>query len=106
MGEFITAKCKSCGYSNSFSYGGNRMDYKTNCPVPAINAETLEFENVNYIEHKNNLKYIFYSGKFLKGENPNNNIFRNFDLEINEQNNYCPNCRKYCFDFHSKFLTD
>ena len=106
MGEIIATKCKNCGFTNEFTYGGNRMNYQNYCPVPAINAETLEFENVNFIEHKNNLKYIFYSDSFLKVNNLNQNTMKNFHLEINEINNYCPKCKEYAFDFKTKFLTD
>ena len=53
MGNIVASKCKSCGFSNEFRYGGGRFSYETNCPVPAINKETLEFENINYIEQKN-----------------------------------------------------
>lgn len=106
MGEIIKTRCKNCGFSNTFSYGGNRNDYSRNCPVPAINTETLEFENVNYIDQKDNLKYLFYSDKFLKGDNLNDSTLRNFDLELNEMNNYCPKCKKYTFDFYIHFLTD
>ena len=61
MGNIIESKCKSCGFSNEFRYGGGRFSYQTNCPVPAINKKTLEFENVNYLEHKDSDKYLFYS---------------------------------------------
>lgn len=106
MGEIIETKCRNCGFSNSFDYGGNMINYKKYCPVPAINTETLEFEIVNYVEEKDNLNYIFYSDEFLKGKNSNSNVIRNFDLELNELNNYCPKCKDYRFDFFSRFLTD
>lgn len=41
MGNIIAPKCKSCGFSNEFKYGGGRFSYQTNCPVPAINIVTL-----------------------------------------------------------------
>ena len=63
MGNIIASKCRICNFENTFKYGGNRFDYKTNCPVPAINIETGEFENVNYEIEKNNSKYKFYSDK-------------------------------------------
>lgn len=61
MGKFIASKCRICNFEIEFKYGGNRFDYLTNCPVPAINIETDEFESVNYIVEKNNLKYKFYT---------------------------------------------
>ena len=48
MGNIITSKCRICGFTNKFSYGGDKYSYQTDCPVPAINKETLEFENVNF----------------------------------------------------------
>lgn len=106
MGQTIEGKCKCCKYCNQFNFGGNRTNYTTFCPLPAIDLETFEFVNINFVEHKDNLKYSFYSDKVLKGENPNNNTFRCFDLVLNQENNYCPNCKKYEFDFTLKFLTD
>ena len=106
MGNVISAKCRSCGFNNQFNYGGNKANYRTYCAVPAINAETLTFENVNFYEEKDNLKYLFYTDKFLKGDNLTRSTIRNFDLELNEVNNYCPNCKQYTFDFHLKYLTD
>ena len=57
MGNIIASKCRNCNFENTFKYGGNRFDYQTNCPVPAINIETGEFENVNYKVETNNPKY-------------------------------------------------
>jgi len=44
MGYIIASNCLSCNYTNRFNFGGGRFSYQTNCPVPAINKETLEFE--------------------------------------------------------------
>ena len=99
MAEIIASKCKSCGFSNDFKYGGNKFNYLTNCPVPAINIETDEFENVNYYEFENNPKYKFYSDDELKGDNEENNTFDNFDLKLNTINNYCPKCKNFTLDF-------
>jgi hypothetical protein len=106
MGNIITSKCKSCGFSNEFSYGGGRYGYKTNCPVPAINKETLEFENINYLEHKNSDKYLFYSDDILKGNNYDNNTINNFDLKLNTVNNYCPNCKEKALTFQITMFVD
>lgn len=106
MGNIIGAKCRVCNFENTFKYGGNRFDYQTNCPVPAINIETGEFENVNYINNKSNPKYKFYSDKELKGDNEGNNTFGNFNLELNSVNNFCPKCKNYAFVFRIKLFTD
>lgn len=106
MGNIITSNCKSCGFSNKFSYGGGRFSYKTNCPVPAINKETLEFENINYFEHQHSIKYLFYTDDELKGENLDNKTINNFDLYLNEENNYCPQCKEKALAFRVIAYTD
>lgn len=106
MGNIIASKCRICSFENTFKYGGNRFDYQTNCPVPAVNIETEEFENVNYKIEINNPKYKFYTDKELKGDNEGNNTFGNFNLELNSVNNYCPKCKSFAFDFRIKFFTD
>lgn len=106
MGNIIETKCRSCGFSNSFNYGGGRYSYKTHCPVPAINKETLEFENVNYFEHKNSNKYLFYTDDVLKGNNFTNPTINNFDLKLNSVNNYCPNCKEKALVFRVTMYTD
>lgn len=106
MGNIIATKCKSCGFSNKFSYGGGRFSYKTNCPVPAINKESLEFENINYFEHKNSNRYLFYTDDILKGNNFDNDTIDNFDLKLNTVNNYCPNCKEKALIFHVTMYTD
>lgn len=106
MGNIIVSKCRICDFENTFKYGGNRFDYQTNCPVPAINIETGEFENVNYKTEKNNPKYKFYSDKELKADNEEKNTFRNFNLLLNSVNNYCPECKNFSLDFRVKFYTD
>jgi len=106
MGNIIKTKCKSCAFSNKFSYGGGRFSYLTNCPVPAINKETLEFENVNYLKHKNSDKYLFYTDEVLKGNNYDNNTIDNFDIKLNTVNNYCPACKEKALEFRIMMFTD
>jgi hypothetical protein len=106
MGNIISAKCKICDFKRTFNYGGNKFDFKVNCPVPAMNVETGQFENINYKIEKNNSKYKFYSNKELKGNNENNYTLDNFDLKLNTKNNYCPKCKKYSFDFQIIMFTD
>jgi|TARA_R100001530_G_scaffold35145_1_gene27447 hypothetical protein len=106
MGSIVLAKCKICDFKTEFNYGGNKLDFQVNCPVPAINVKTGQLENINYKIEKNNSKYKFYSNKELKGNNENNYTLDNFDLKLNTKNNYCPNCKKYSFDFQVIMLTD
>ena len=80
MGNIITSKCKSCSFSNKFNFGGGRFSYETNCPVPSINKETLEFENINYLEYKDSNNYLFYTDEVLKGNNYDNNTFNNYEV--------------------------
>ena len=58
MGEVVASLCRSCGFKNEFRIGGGKFEYKTYCPVPAINKQTLEFQQVNYYEHKNSNEYL------------------------------------------------
>ena len=106
MGEVVASLCRSCGFKNEFRIGGGRFNYQTYCPVPAINKETLEFENINYLEHKNSDKYLFYSDDILKGNNYDNNTINNFDLKLNTVNNYCPNCKEKSLAFRVTMFTD
>ncbi len=99
MGQVLNAKCRLCSFEIDFRYGGTRFDYRENCPVPAINIESKQFENVNYILNKNNPVYLFYSDNHLKGDNGDKATHRNFDLELNQVNNFCPNCSQFAFDF-------
>lgn len=107
MGNIVASKCKSCGFSNQFRFGGGRFSYQTDCPVPAINMETLEFENINYLEHKNSAdKYLFYTDDALKGNNYDNNTINNFNLKLNTVNNYCPNCKEKALAFQITMFVD
>jgi hypothetical protein len=106
MGNVIATKCKSCGFSNQFSFGGGKFSYKTNCPVPAINKETLEFENINYFEYKDSDSYLFYTDDVLKGNNYDNNTIDSFDLELNTVNNYCPSCKAKALAFRITMFVD
>lgn len=106
MGNIIASKCNSCGFSNKFKYGGGRFNYQTNCPVPAINMETLEFENINYFEYRNSDKYLFYTDDVLKGNNYDGNTIDNFNLKLNTINNYCPNCKEKAMTFQITMFFD
>jgi hypothetical protein len=106
MGNIIASKCRLCGFSNEFQYGGGKFSYQTNRPVPAISMETLEFENINYFEYKNSDKYLFYTDDVLKGNNYDNNTINNFDLKLNTVNNYCPNCKEKSLAFQITIFFD
>lgn len=106
MGEVVASLCRSCGFKNEFRIGGGRFNYLTYCPVPAINKKTLEFEQVNYYDHKNSNDYLFYSDEELKGENKNDKIISNFDLYFNEEGNYCPNCKNKTLAFRTIMFVD
>ncbi len=106
IGNIITTKCKSCGFSNEFGYGGGRFSNQTNCPVPAINKQTLEFENINYLKHKNLDKYLLYTDDVLKGNNYDNNTINNFDLKLNTVNNNCPSCKEKSLHFSITMFVD
>ncbi len=99
MGYVLNAKCKICDFKAEISFGGGRLNYLTNNPVPAINVHTEQLENVNYMTEKDNPNYLFYTNSCLKGDNGKANVFQNFDLQLNQVNNYCPNCKGYTFDF-------
>lgn len=99
MGNVIKSICDNCGYTNNFRFGGGRFSYLTHCPVPAINKETQEFENINYYEYKESDKYLFYFNEELKGNSLVNNTIDNFDLKLNTDNNYCPFCKEYSLSF-------
>lgn len=99
MGQILNATCRICNFTTSFHYGGGRLNYTKNCPVPAINKLTGDFENVNYLLEKSNPNYTFYTDDALKGDNGNNHVYQNFDLQLNEVNNLCPHCNQFSFDF-------
>lgn len=99
MGNIVTSKCHLCGFTNKFKLGGGKYSYQTHCPVPAINIETLDFENINHYDHKDSDKYLFYSDADLKGENTEDKAFRNFNLIFNEEVNYCPSCKNKSLAF-------
>lgn len=100
MGKSISAQCKDCDFKTTFNYGGNKLNFQINCPVPSINIKTGQFENINYVSEKNNANYKFYSTKELKGDNQNCNTLNYFDLKLNTKNNYCPKCKKNALDFN------
>ncbi|MFT6638391.1 MAG: hypothetical protein ACJAYP_000968 [Flavobacterium sp.] len=101
MAEILKAKCRICNYETTAKFGGGRFDYQTNNPVPAYNKVTEKLENVNYKTEKDNPNYLFYTDKELKGKNEGNNFFRNFDLLLNQRNNFCPNCKNNSLDFYT-----
>ena len=99
MGQSIYANCNLCGFYTNFNFGGSIANYLKYRPVPAINLTTSLFENVNYFEYNKNINYIFYSDKVLKTKDLNCKTLNNFDLKLNTEQNYCPNCNKYSLSF-------
>ena len=106
MGNIVATLCRTCGFENEFRIGGGRFNYQTYCPVPAINKETLEFEQINYYEQKNSDKYLFYSDAVLKGENTHDKTFRDFNKIFNEEGNYCPSCKNKSLAFRVTMYYD
>ena len=106
MGNIVATLCRSCGFKNEFRVGGGRFSHLTSCPVPAINKETLEFENVNHYKHKDSGQYLFYSDDDLKGDNYNDKRFSNFDLYFNEEGNYCTSCKNKKLAFRITMYLD
>lgn len=102
--EILKANCKICKYKTKFEYGGGKFDYQTNNPVPVYDRTTEELKSVNYFLEKYNPDYIFYSDEQLKGDNEGKFIFQNFNLNLNQVNNYCPKCKNYSLDFRSYIL--
>ena len=106
MGNIINAKCTNCDFEREFKFGGNMMDFTTNNPVPAIHKKSGKFRNVNYFISKLKDNYTYYFEDTLKGNNTNGYTFKNFDLVLNENGNYCPECKKFTLDFNIKTYTD
>ena len=104
MAEILKANCRICNYETSFRYGGGKFDFQTNNPVPVYDKTTEELKSVNYFLEKYNPDYIFYSDEQLKGDNEGKYIFQNFNLNLNQVNNYCPKCKNYSLDFRSYIL--
>jgi len=102
--EILKANCKICNYKTKFEYGGGKFDYQTNNPLPVYDRTTEELKSVNYFLEKYNPDYIFYSDEQLKGNNEGKYIFQNFNLNLNQVNNYCPKCKNYSLDFRSYIL--
>jgi len=63
-------------------------------------------KNINYFEHKNSGKYLFYSDDELKRNNYDNSTINNFDLKLNTVNNYCPNCKEKALAFQIIMFVD
>lgn len=106
MGNLIKATCTDCDFEKDFNFGGNMIDFTVNNPVPSIHKKSGKFRNVNYFKAKDSNRYLFYSDKTLKGKNKSGNTIENFDLSLNEYNNYCPNCKKFSLDFVVTAFTD
>jgi len=36
MGILLKAECDECGFNDETAFGGRMLNFKTNCPIPAI----------------------------------------------------------------------
>lgn len=106
MGNLIKATCTHCDFEKDFNFGGNMMDFTVNNPVPAIHKKSGKFRNVNYFKQKDINHYLYYFEDALKGNNKDGHTYQNFDMYLNEHNNFCPNCKKFSLDFIVKAFTD
>jgi hypothetical protein len=68
-------------------------------PNFTINKETLEFENLNYLEYKNLDKYIFYTDDILKDNNYDNSTINKFYIKLLTVANRYPSCKEIALDF-------
>ncbi|WP_430929028.1 hypothetical protein [Polaribacter marinivivus] len=106
MGNLIKATCTHCDFEKDFNFGGNMMDFTTNNPVAAIHKISGKFRNVNYFISKLKDNYTYYFEDSLKGNNKNGPIYENFELTLNEHNNFCPECKNTSLEFILKAFTD
>jgi hypothetical protein len=108
MGMILAGKCKCCDFEKEFRFGGNRYNCETVCMLPAIDKETGEFVELNYYNFQDSeSNFLFYNDEKLKTKDlESNEKFQNFDVEINQQNNFCPKCKKYHLNFIFILLTD
>ena len=67
--------------------------------VPALNKETLDFENVNYFDHQDSDLYLFYFAFGLKGRNEKQKTISHFNQTLNEDDNLCPKCKEMSWSF-------
>ena len=108
MGMILTGRCKSCGFKTEFSFGGDKKNCTTVCMLPAIDKETGEFVELNYYAFQNSeSKYLFYNDEKLKTNDLESNYrFKNYDVEINQRDNFCPKCKTYGLNFFLRYLKD
>lgn len=106
MSYLLRANCSTCSFDKKLDYGSSRFNFKNENPIPAIEKETNKILSVDYEKYENDNSFIFFTDKELKSKSKNSEIFRNFNFEINSQNNYCPNCREYNLNFEIDILYD
>ena len=108
MGKILTGECKNCNFKNEFSFGGDKRNGTTVCMLPAIDKETGEFVELNYYDSQNSeSKYLFYNNEKLQTNDlVSNHRFKNYDVEINQRDNFCPKCKTYGLNFFLRYLTD
>ena len=106
MGNLIKATCTHCDFEKDSNFGGNMMDFTVNNPVPAIHKKSGKFSNVNYFKQKDINHYLYYFEDALKGNNKDGHTYQNFDMYLNEHNNFCPKCKNFSLDFICMVFTD
>ena len=99
MGQSLKAECKDCNFNAQVSYGGGMMNFKYNCPAPAIEKTTGEFKIVNHKDKSLHDYYDFYTDDTLKHKGYIGRTHDNFDLKLNFNSNFCPQCHGFTLSF-------
>jgi len=115
MGSAFLAICKECGFVKKFLLGGNMHNFRTFCPIPALDFEEGSKNtilSVNYFSYYDGTRYKFYSSDELKGDNVGNITFSvspggtEEEITINAEGNLCPKCNKFSVKFTRMGFTD
>lgn len=99
MGEILKAKCK-CGYETTeLKFGAGMTDFEQSCYVPAIDNQTNRIIAIDIKKEIQDKTFLPYSQPSLHAENCKCNKIEFFDISINKEKNYCPQCQEYnlCF---------
>lgn len=105
MGYGLISVCRSCDTSTDLIYGPGMISRDIH--VPAIELSSKKVISVNYNEENlASKKYKFYTSRRLKSFFRGGSTLDIYDLKLNSRNNFCPNCRKFTFDFELDCLFD
>ena len=107
MGYILRGKCKTCDFEKEFRFVGNKVITKLFVCYP-LQITKLEFVELNYYDYLNSeSKYLFFNdGKLKTNDLESNYRFKNYDVEINQRDNFCPKCKTYGLNFFLRYLTD